>query len=542
MHQDGLSRRNLIKGGAALGAAAGLASLPVSAIAQDAPAGVLQLGGESEASGIWLPFRATGGVETQVFDLIYSRLIRFDADYNLIPDLAAEFSANADASEFTFKLRDNVTWHDGTPFTAKDVIFTYKLAIHGSVGASQYNKLRQIKGAVAYHDGEADDVEGLQAPDDYTVIITLESPNIAFLIGAAHNNSLVWILPEHIFADADPAEIDQHPNALNPTVGTGPFIYSEYVPDQYISTTVNPNYFLGSPKLEQVFVRVGAPATQLAQLESGELHIMQALTARDGERLATSEVVNIVPTPGVGIFQTAIHNERHSDVRIRQAFMYAVDRAALMDVVLRGQGRLVHQTIIGPEWAQFDDLNDYAYNPDQARTLLSEAGWDTEQELTLIYEQGNQAVELCAPVVQQQFADVGIKLALNPLEEEAFEALVIDESDFDLAWFGGGAYGLDPDVSSTYYACANWTPNGGNTTHYCNEDLDALFAAGRATSDVAERTEIYHQAARILNEDVPTIFWWSENMIWGVSKRVQGVVAGANTDIHWNIHEWSLAE
>jgi ABC-type transport system substrate-binding protein len=537
-----ISRRTLIKGSAALGASAGLATMPGIASAQDAAGGVLQLGGESESSGIWLPFRATGGVETQVFDLIFSRLIRFDADYNLILDLASEYSANADASEFTFKLRDNVTWHDGTPFTAKDVIFTYKLAMRADVGASQYNKLSQVKGAAAYHDGEADDVEGLQAPDDHTVVITLESPNIAFLIGAAHNNSLVWILPEHILADADPAALDQHEFALNPTVGTGPFVFEEYVPDQYISTTANPNYFLGAPKLAQVFVRVGTPATQLAQLESGELHIMQALTARDGERLATSEVVDIVPTPGVGIFQTAIMNERFPDKRVRQAFMYAVDRAALMDVVLRGQGRLVHQTIIGPEWAQYDDLNDYAYDPEKAKALLAEAGWDAEQELTLIYEQGNQAVELCAPVVQQQFGEAGIKLALSPLEEEAFEALVVEDAEFDLAWFGGGAYGLDPDVSSTYYATANWTPNGGNTTHYSNEELDALFEAGRATSDTAERTEIYHDAARILNEDVPTIFWWSENMIWGVSKKVQGVKAGANTDIHWNIHEWSLAE
>lgn len=539
-----LRRRTLL--GAVAGAATatliGSRRAPLIAARQDAPSGALQLGGESEPAGTWLPFRAAGGAETQVFDLIFSRLIRFDADYNLIPDLAESFEISPDASEFTFNLRQDVTWHDGAPFTARDVIFTYRLAMIEEVAASQYNKLSQIQGAEAFRAGESDDIPGLQMVDDYTVKIVLEQPNIAFLVGAAHNNSLIWILPEHVLQDVSPAEIDQHPFAQNPNVGTGPFTFVEYVADQHVETAANLDYFLGAPKLAQVFVRLAAPATQLAALESGELHVMQALSAADAERLATSEVVNVVPTPGVGIFQTAVLNERISDKRVRQAFMYGVDRQSLMDVVLKGQGRLVNQSIIGPEWAEYDDLNDYAFDPDQAKALLAEAGWDSSQTLDLIWEQGVQAIELCAPVFQQQMAEIGVQVTLTPLDEEAFEARVLDEMNFDLAWFGGGAYGLDPDVSSTYYACANWTPNGGNTTHFCSEELDELFAAGRGTPDIEERSEIYHRAAQILNDEVPTIFWWSENMIWGINKRVEGVVPGPNTDIHWNIQEWSLAE
>lgn len=537
-------RRTLLGGAAGAATAALFGDSGVRGVAarQDAPRGVLQLGGESEPAGTWLPFRAAGGAETQVFDLIFSRLIRFDADYNLIPDLAERFEISPDASEFTFFLRQNVTWHDGEPFTARDVIFTYRLAMIEDVAASQYNKLSQIQGAAAFRAGESEEIPGLQMVDDYTVKIVLEQPNIAFLVGAAHNNSLIWILPEHILQDVNPAEIDQHPFAQNPNVGTGPFSFVEYVADQHVQTDANLDYFLGTPKLAQVFVRLAAPATQLAALESGELHVMQALSAADAERLASSEVVNIVPTPGVGIFQTAVFNERIPDKRVRQAFMYGVDCQALMDVVLKGQGRLVEQSIIGPEWAEYDDLNQYAYDPERAKELLAEAGWDASQTLDLIWEQGVQAIELCAPVFQQQMAEIGVQVTLTPLDEAAFEQRVLEEMDFDLAWFGGGTYGLDPDVSSTYYACANWTPNGGNTTHYCNEELDELFIAGRGTPDTEERREIYHEAARILNDDVPTIFWWSENMIWGINKRVQGVAPGPNTDIHWNIQEWSLAE
>ena len=145
-----LHRRRLLQGAAAFGAVAGLSGLSTSALAQDAaaPSGALQLGGESEPAGAWLPFRAAGGAETQVFDLIFSRLIRFDADYNLIPDLAERYEVNVDASEFTFYLRQDVTWHDGEPFTPSDMIFTYRLALprrsaRGSTAGSPRSRARQ---------------------------------------------------------------------------------------------------------------------------------------------------------------------------------------------------------------------------------------------------------------------------------------------------------------------------------------------------------------------------------------------------------------
>ncbi|MGH2560463.1 MAG: ABC transporter substrate-binding protein [Thermomicrobiales bacterium] len=543
-----MTRRELLHGAAVAGISASalggvLRAEPSTAapLAQSG-SGVLQLGGESEAPGVWFPFRASGGVETQVFDLIFSRLVRFDAGYNLIPDLAERFEISDDATRFTFYLRQDVTWSDGTPFTARDVMFTYRLAMRQESGARQYGKLSQVAGAAPFYEGETDELPGLEMPDDYTFRITLEQPNVAFLIGSSHTNSLIWIVPEHVLADMNPAEIDQHPFSQQPTVGTGPFSFVEYVPDQYVQVKNNPSYFLGVPKLAEAFVRVSAPATQLAQLETGELHVMQAITARDAERLQDHELVDIQPMPGIGIFQTAIMNERFPDKRVRQAFMYGIDRQALMDVVLRGQGRLVTQSVIGPEWARYDDLNMYEYDPERAKQLLAEAEWDASRIVALIWPQGYQDIETAAPVVQQQLKEVGIEIELKPMDEPAFEKLVVEDAEFDLAWFGGGAYGLDPDVSSTYYACANWTPNGGNTTHYCNEELDALLVEGRGTPDVARRTATYHQVAQILNEDVPTIFWWSENMIWGISKKLQGVKPGANTDIHWNVHEWSLTE
>jgi peptide/nickel transport system substrate-binding protein len=401
--------------------------------------------------------------------------------------------------------------------------------------------IAQIKGGEDFFQGTSNEVPGIQAPDDFTVRFTLERPNVAWLINPSHSTPMVSILPEHILKDADPAQIDTHAFTHNPNVGTGPYKWVKYVPEQYIEFTANPDYFKGAPKIEKVFIQLPEPPTALAKLQTGEIDIMSKITPPDAEGLKNHQLINVVSAPGVGVFQTAFNNERFPDKRFRQAVMYAVNRADLIKVVLLGEGRLVHSTVIGPDWAVSPDLNPYAFDPAKARELLKEINWDPSRKVTLIWPKGFQDIERAAPVFQQQLKEVGIDVVLSPLDPPAYIKKIVDEADYDMGWFSGGVYAMDPNVSSIYYECDNWTPRGANTTHYCNKDLDKLFVEGRSTADLNKRKEIYHQVAKILNEDVPTLFWWSENIIWGISKRVQGVKPGANAQIIWNIHEWTIA-
>jgi peptide/nickel transport system substrate-binding protein len=410
LRQGRLDRREFFKRAAAIGLSAPAIGVlidgPDSAAAQDAD--VLQIGRESEVAPLWHPFKAATGTQTQVLDLVFSRLLKQDSDCNLVPDAAESFEVSPDATVFTFKIRPGMTWHDGQPFTAKDVIFTYKLAMTQAAASRQYGKLSQIKGAVEYNEGTATDVEGLELVDDSTVRMTLKAPNVAFLLGTALSNSLVWILPEHIFADADPATMEQHPQIQNPTVGSGPYKFVEYVADQYVSFEANESFYLGAPKISKAFIRLAEPATQLAQFESGEVHIVPRMAPKEAERLASNENVTIFPAPGIGVFQTAVNNERVPDKRVRQAMMYGVDRAALLDVVLLGQGELVYSTVIGPDWAVYTDLNTYPFDPEKAKALLAEAGWDSNTTLKLTWSKGFQTIELAAPIFQQQMADIGL--------------------------------------------------------------------------------------------------------------------------------------
>lgn len=510
-----------------------------AAAAKPKTGAVLQLGRRSEINPLWNPLKSAGG-EVQIFDLIFNRLIAPDDKWVMRPDLAETFEVSPDGKVYTFNLRKNVKWTDGRPFSARDVVFTYRLNLTKAAGSRQAPRLLQIKGGRDFFGGNSKEIPGLEMPDEYTIRITLEQPNVSWVYQLTHSSPILFILPEHILKDVDPARLDNHPFTQKPDVSTGPYQYVQFVADQFVEFKANPSYFKGAPKIEKVFVRLAEPPTQLAQLERGELDVLYKLPAKDAERLKGNQSLNIVTLQGLGVFQIAWNNERFPDKRVRQAFMYAIDRESLIKVVLRGEGRLVHSTVIGPEWANYPDLNPYKYDPARAKDLLKAANWDSNRKVNLTWSKGFQDIELAAPIVQQQLKEVGFNLDLAPLDSPAYIKKVVTEPDYDMAWFSGGIYALDPDISSAYYECANWTPRGANTTHYCNKELDQLFAQGRTTTDVNKRKETYQSVAKILNEDIPTVFWWSENIIYGVNKRIKGIKAGTNDYLWWNIHEWSV--
>ena len=515
-----------------------IAAMPGQGAAQ--PTGAVSLYFLGDIKPFYSPLKQSGDA-APLMDLIFNRLVKSDDKFQQQPDLAERFEVSPDARVFTFHLRRGVKWTDGQPFTAKDVLFTYRLALTKAAVALQAGKLMQIKGGKDFNEGKTKDITGLEAPDDYTVKITLERPNVAFFGGLSFNNAMLSILPEHVLRDMDPAKSDSHPYFTKPDVTTGPYQFVRHVADQYIELKANPSFFLGSPKIEKVFIRFAERATALALFERGDIDVMVRITAKDAERLQGNPRFSIVPVPGVGVYQLSWNNERFTDKRVRQAFMYAIDREALVKVVHRGQARLVHSTVIGPEWATYDDLNTYKYNPTKAKELLREAGWDPARPVEIIYIKGVTDIELAAPIVQQQLKEVGMQLVLRTFDTPTWINRVMSTAEFDMAWYSGGVYGMDPDVSANYYECANWTPRGSNTGHYCNKELGDLFAQGRGTPDVAKRKEIYHKVAKILNEDVPTVFLWSDNAIFGINKRITGVKPGPNYYIWWNLHEWAVS-
>ncbi|MGI8642847.1 MAG: ABC transporter substrate-binding protein, partial [Thermomicrobiales bacterium] len=250
-----------------------------------------------------------------------------------------------------------------------------------------------------------------------------------------------------------------------------------------------------------------------------------------------------VPSPSLDTISVNLDREYFQDKRIRQAMMYALDRETIVQEIYQGQAQVMNSPIFGPDWMGIPEgLNEYPYDPDQARLLLEEAGWDSSRTVELMYVPGGNATfDSMVPIVQAQFADVGIQVELLQLESPELIRKLVTEPDYDMYIGGGGVYGADPSICSKYYIEENLTPAGANNTRYVNPELDEMFDQGRVASDQDNRRAIYTQIAQILNEDLPSIFLWSPNTNFASNTRLLGFEPPryVNNQL-WNAEEWSL--
>jgi len=538
-----LDRRFLLKlaaGGAAL------AGLPMSLRHNTARAQE-----ETQVSIEWRkprtlnPLFSTAGFEQQVESAIFGALVKMNDKLEPIGDLAEEIEVSDDATQFTFRLRPNATFNDGTPLTAEDVIFTFERALDKRTGSFWTGRLQGIKGAAEYGDQTAETVEGLEAIDDRTVRFTLSGPDGAFLVILADFSGL-GILPKHVLGDVPPDQLEAHQFSLNPTVGAGPYSFVRYETDQFVELEANPNYWGEAPAVDRLFLRILQAEIAVAELESGNLDLI-SVSIDNLERLQQNPNLNVasVKSPSMDSISLNLDLEYFQDKRLRQAMMYGINRQGIVDSIYAGNATVRNSPIFGPDWMGVPEgLNEYAYDPDQARTLVQEAGWDTNRTVEMMYSPaGNTTFANMVPIIQQQLGEIGIKVELLQLDAAEINRKLITDHDYEIYIGGGGVYGADPNVSSRYYLSNSFTPNGANSVWYANPEVDDLYKQGREAGTQEERKAIYTELAQLLNEELPSIFLWSPNTNFASTKRLQGFLPPAYVDNRlWNVQEWSVTE
>jgi peptide/nickel transport system substrate-binding protein len=490
------------------------------------------------------PLFNTAGNNQTVERLVFGALVNMNDKMVPVPDLAETVESSPDATSYTFRLGQGYTFTDGQPLTSADVAFTLERAINVRTGSYWGGRLGHIAGSAAYNEGTADHISGIETPDDLTIVLTLERPDAAFLVTLA-NFSGLGILPQHILGDVAPEDLEQHPFWTNPDVTAGAFRFARYETDQFMELVRNDSYGGDLPALDRIFLRILTPEVAIAELELGEIDAM-TVPVSEVERVRTFPDVNVVsvPSPSIALYAVNLELDYLQDKRIRQAMLYAIDRQSILDEIYLGEGHIINSPIFGPDWIGTPDgLVPYEYNPDRARQLLQEAGWDSSRTVEILYGPVDQEKDISAAVIQEQWREVGLESELLKLDWAEVGRRYINDHEYEVNYGGGGTFRADPSVSATFFHSENWTPRGGNGSHYANPELDDLFDQGVATCDLEERKQIYTRAAQILNDELPWLFLWSPNSIHAVSNRLIGYAPPSYADNKlWNAETWTVNE
>ena len=512
----------------------------------DSSGGSLLRFGYSQRPNNFNPLDVVQGIEGFTQKWTNAKLVTFGRDGLLMGDLAESWDVSDDGTVFTFNLREGVKWHDGEPFTADDVLFTYERILTPDMGARMFSNFQVIAGAAEFADGSADTVSGIEVLGEHQIQFTLTEPSATFLVDLAITNGHT-LLPKHVVEAIAPADFATSEYATRrPYPGLGPYVFENYETDQYFELVANPDYFRGAPKIDRIRVLVIPDNnTRLVALENGEIDLAQGVPTQEYARVSGLDGIvtylqsSPVPT-SLFIDSDQSKDDPHKVAmrtpEFRQALQHALDMDALINDVLEGLPKRQICPLL-QEWACSPDLVDYTFDPDLARELLAAAGWDSSWEVDWMVLAPQ--VEPVHAIMQQMWADVGINMVPRTVDGPTFVENFYKNGTFDVTMVGYGA-AADPNVASNnFFVCGQIYPNGFNGTRYCNDRVTELVKAGKSTVAQADREVIYQELTAIVNQELPVIPLWVNPLISAASEKLTLTYDQYNWD---DVQLWEISE
>lgn len=467
--------------------------------------------------------------------VLFDGLTKPGKDLAPAADLADSWSASSDGLTWTFKLHPGVKWSDGQAFSADDVAFTFNdVVLNKSLGANGAGNFSAVKSVTAV--------------DATTARFDLTRPFAALPSYLAYN---AGILPKHVLS-SDPLKNTSF-NKGTP-VSTGPFKVEKYTAGQSVTMVRNDSYFGPKPYLDKVvFSVVPDPNTQIAQALSGDIGIMLLDDKASVDKVKSASNLKVAARPLVQYYWLALNqtDDRFTDVRVRQAFVYAIDRKAIIDSVEHGYGSIANSAISPALKAYYDSSleSKYPYDPDKAKQLLSQAGWTPGADGVLqkdgkpfrfTMDVGQKGpLEPVNALIQQNLKKVGVVADLNTMEWNAYIQKVVVRRDYT-ATVNWWVYPSDPDVYPYYASSA--AGKGFNIPGYQDPKLDDLLTKGQSTSDLEQRKTVYKQLQAYMADNEPYLFLWYPQEVDVINTSLQGVPDLGLRDAMHYIGEWWLAK
>jgi len=444
---------------------------------------------------------------------LFDGLTRFTPDAKVEPALASRWEVTPDGLTYTFHLRTGVTFHDGSPFTARNVVSSWHRALDPKTksGAAQF--LFPIKGAKAFNGDSAKTISGLTVRDDSTLVVTLAEPLAIFVKMLAM--PVAAIVPSNVAGN-----FGEHP------VGTGPWKLVEWKHDDYLLFAKNPSYFDGPPRTDSLRARVIAePSTAVAEYESGNVDILQipAIEASDWMEDESKKPM-LMSTPALELVYIGINTTRGPlvDARVRQAINYAIDVNRIIERLIGGRGTRA-AGVVPPALAGYDSTRKaYPYDPAKAKQLLAAAGHPNGIDIEL-WTSVTPIYLRIAETVQAYLNAVGIRTKIIQRESAASRgAARKGQTDMILKdW-----YADYPDAEDFLYPLLHSANKGagGNVSFYANPAFDSIVTASRHELDESKRNALYRSADSLAFKDAPMVFLYFYNELYAVQPWIRRFV------------------
>ena len=481
-----------------------------------------------------VPILASDSASAEICSLVFNSLVKYNKDIELVGDLAESWEVKEGGLVIIFHLRRGVSWHDGEPFTAWDVKFTYEKLIDPRVKTP--------------YSGDFQKVKSLEVIDDYTIKMTYKEP---FSPGLSSWG--MWVMPHHLLKDEN---LNNTAFARYP-IGTGPYKFKLWKTAERIELVANPDYFEGRPYINRYIYRIiPDSATMFLELHGfgvDYIGLTPLQYRRQTDTLFFSENYQKFRYPSFGYTYMGynLKDVRFKDIRVRKAIEYAIDKDEIIKGVLLGLGRVCTGPFPPESWAYNRYVKARAYNPKKAKELLKQAGWiDSDGdgwlekqgevfEFTLMTNQGNEQRKMVAEIIQRRLAQVGIKVKLKIVEWSSFISEFIDKRRFEAIILGWGL-SRDPDLYDIWHSSK--TREGEfNFIGYENLEVDRLLEEGRRIFDQEERRKIYHQIHKVLYGDVAYCFLYVPDALPIINERFEGIKV-APLGIGYNFIKWYVPE
>lgn len=506
----------------------------------------------------------SGNPDAEILSWFDEGLLTWDEDYVYTNDGAATYEQDEeDENTFIFEIKDNVNWHDGEPVTAEDWEFAHEVIGDPDYDGPRYGTdFTNIEGMEEYHNGDADEISGIEVVDEKTLEITYIDVTPSLVTGG------IWTYPlaKHIFEDIDVADMSSSPEVRDNPIGFGAFKVDSITPGEAVTLTKNEDYWRGEPKLDEVTIKVIDPSVVVNELETGGVDTVSAFPTDqypDNADMSNVEFLGITDRAYSYIgfklgtwdkeekkVDTDIENAKMGDKELRQAMWHAVDNDAVGDKFYHGL-RWGATTLIPPSHPEFhDDSNEgRQYDPEKAKELLDEAGYEEGddgfrttpdgEELVINFASmsGDDVAEPLAKYYIQAWEEVGLKVELLDGRLHEFNSFYErvgeggdDDPEVDI-FAGAWSVGIDVDPRGLYGQDAIF-----NFSRWSDEENDRLLAEGVSEDafDLEKRQDTYNEWQELMVEEVPVFPTLYRSELVPVNNRVHNYSIGDGTGMYLN--------